>query len=198
MLMIVDNYDSFVFNIGRYCTELGEEVRFLRNDVADPAMVAQLAPDALLISPGPGTPSEAGYSMELVRRFSGQLPLLGVCLGHECIGEVFGGRVTRAQVPMHGRAGAVHHDGRGLFEGLPTPFSAGRYHSLVVEPTAELRATTSIDARSPEGEIMALSHLSHPTYGVQFHPESVLTEYGHDVLANFLAIARRWHRDRAA
>lgn len=188
MILLIDNYDSFVFNVARYLTELGEEVEVARNDALDIASIEARAPEALVISPGPCSPSEAGISLEAVRALSGRLPILGICLGHQCIGEALGGRVVRAKEPMHGRASQVRHEGSGLFAGLPSPFPAGRYHSLAVElgEGAPLRAT----AWSEDGEIMGLAHRGHPTYGVQFHPESVLTGHGYELMANFLRLAR--------
>jgi para-aminobenzoate synthetase component 2 len=197
MILVVDNYDSFVFNVARYFEELRQTVRTVRNDAIDVGGVARLAPDAIVLSPGPCSPTEAGVSLDLVRAFSGRIPILGVCLGHQCIGEAFGGRVAAARRPLHGRATPIAHSGRGLFRGLPSPLEAARYHSLIVEPTPALGEAATIEATSAEGEIMALAHVSHPTLGVQFHPESILTERGHDLFGNFLDIARRWSRDAA-
>ncbi|WP_428030581.1 anthranilate synthase component II [Ancylobacter sp.] len=194
MILLIDNYDSFVFNVARYLVELGEEVEVARNDALDIDAITRLAPEALVISPGPCSPNEAGISLEAVRALSGRLPILGICLGHQCIGQAFGGRVVRAKEPMHGRASQVRHTGSDVFAGLPSPFPAGRYHSLAVEldEGAPLHAT----AWSGDGEIMGLAHRDHPTYGVQFHPESVLTGHGYDLMANFLKLARR--RESAA
>jgi para-aminobenzoate synthetase component II len=183
MILIIDNYDSFVHNIARYFMELGSGVVVKRNDeVGD----ADLAVKAIVVSPGPCTPMEAGVSLDVVQRFSGRIPVLGVCLGHQVIGEAFGGRVVRAREPMHGEASRIQHDGVGVFAGLPQGFAAGRYHSLIVVDVedTELRVT----ARSETGEIMGLQHKAHPTYGVQFHPESILTEHGYDMLRNFLKV----------
>ena len=191
MLLVIDNYDSFVFNLVRYCEELGETVEAVRNDRIDVAGIEALAPDAILISPGPCSPAEAGISLAAIRTFSGRIPLLGVCLGHQCIGAAFGADVVRAKVPIHGRASRITHDGQGLFAGLPQPLSVGRYHSLIVAPP-QTATPLVFNAFSPEGEVMALSHVSHPTYGVQFHPESILSDHGHDLLANFFAMARAW------
>jgi anthranilate synthase component 2/para-aminobenzoate synthetase component 2 len=188
MILIIDNYDSFVFTVARYFTELGVEVQVLRNDAITAAEVEKLRPDAIVVSPGPCGPREAGHSMHIIERLSGQVPILGICLGHQCIGEVFGGKVVRAQEPMHGRSSAIDHDGTDIFKGLPSPFRAGRYHSLIVESVDG--SDLSVTARSSAGEIMGLAHASHPTFGVQFHPESVLTEYGHAMLGNFLRLSR--------
>ena len=184
MILIIDNYDSFVYNIARYFEELGEEVCVRRNDeVRD----GDLRAKAIVISPGPCTPHEAGASLAIVAQHSGKLPILGVCLGHQCIGEIFGGQVLRARRPMHGEASEIIHDGKGLFRNIPNRFHAGRYHSLIVE-TDELNSSLAITARSENGEIMALQHREHPTFGVQFHPESILTEHGYTMLKNFLEV----------
>ncbi len=188
MILVVDNYDSFVGNIARYLRELGAGVAVVRNDAVTLADVERMRPEAVVISPGPCTPREAGVSNDLVRAFSGRIPILGVCLGHQCIGEVFGGRVVRAREPMHGRASLIRHRGTDLFAGLPDPLAAGRYHSLVVELDATAEQLT-VTARSERGEVMGLAHRAHPTFGVQFHPESILTPDGHAILANFLRLA---------
>lgn len=184
MILIVDNYDSFVYNIARYFEELGQSVAVKRNDE-----VGDISPDvgAIVISPGPCTPKEAGASLTLVAKYSGRLPILGVCLGHQCIGEVFGGTVVRAKRPMHGDASEIIHGGQGIFKGLPNRLNGGRYHSLIVE-TATENPELEITARSDDGEIMGLQHRFHPTYGVQFHPESILTEHGYGMLRNFLEV----------
>ncbi|EIM30906.1 anthranilate synthase component II [Microvirga lotononidis] len=197
MILIIDNYDSFVFNVARYFSELGETVKVVRNDAIDVGAVRGLSPRAVVLSPGPCSPLEAGVSCEIVRHLSGLLPLLGICLGHQCIGQVFGWRVTRAHNPMHGRSSAISHSGQGIFNSLPNPLKAGRYHSLIVE---EDRSSTELEvtARSEDGEIMALQHRRHPTYGVQFHPESILTEHGHTLLSNFLDIAAKAKERRHA
>jgi len=194
VILIVDNFDSFVFNVARYFNELGAEVQVARNDAVSASALSVYPPEAIVISPGPCAPTQAGASMEIIQALSGRVPILGVCLGHQCIGAAFGGRVARAQRPLHGRASAVTHQGRGVFAGLPSPLSVGRYHSLVV--TGEM-ADLTVDARSEEGEIMGLSHTAHPTWGVQFHPESVLTEHGHALFGNFLALARGFNAGRA-
>jgi para-aminobenzoate synthetase component II len=182
MILIVDNYDSFVYNIARYFEELGQDAMVQRNDAVD---VGQAK--AIVISPGPCTPAEAGQSLDVIREHSGKLPILGICLGHQCIGEAFGGQVTRAQRPLHGEATEIVHEGAGIFTSLPNRFMAGRYHSLIVEQPGEALMVT---AQSKEGEIMGLQHRSHPTFGVQFHPESILTEHGHAMLRNFLEVAK--------
>ncbi len=185
MILIVDNYDSFVHNIARYLEELGARTLVRRSDMISRK---DLRMRAVVISPGPCSPREAGRSMALLRRFSGRVPILGVCLGHQCVGEAFGGRVVRAKRPMHGDSSRIFHRGEGLFAGIPDGFRAGRYHSLVVgDEGPELEVT----ARSGEGEIMALGHRRHRTYGVQFHPESVLTEHGYDIFRNFLKAVKK-------
>lgn len=193
MILVIDNFDSFVFNLARYLVEVGAETDVVRNDAIDIAEVAARNPEAIIVSPGPCGPAEAGQALPIIRAFAGHIPILGVCLGHQCIGAAFGGRVIRAREPMHGRASPVHHDGTGILMGLPSPFMAARYHSLIVELDAgsPLRVT----GRSIGGEIMALAHGELPVFGVQFHPESVLTEHGHTLLANFLRTARE-HRRR--
>ncbi|MGV7034439.1 anthranilate synthase component II [Methylobacterium symbioticum] len=195
MILVLDNYDSFVFNVVRYLEELGETVRVVRNDALDVPGIRALEPDALVVSPGPCTPAEAGISLPAIRELSGQVPILGVCLGHQAIGAAFGGRVERALRPLHGQATPVRHEGARLFHGLPAPMQVGRYHSLVVKPEPGMERHLSVDALSSEGEVMALSHREHPTYGIQFHPESVLTEDGHAIFANFLRLARAWRAD---
>lgn len=181
MILVIDNYDSFVHTVANYLRELGGTPEVIRNDAALP----DEEPEAIVISPGPCTPDEAGVSMQLISKYSGRVPILGICLGHQCIGQVFGGRVTRAQRPMHGEASLVRHEASGILEGLPDPLSVGRYHSLIVEIEARDSLLAPV-AWSSEGEIMALRHRDHPTFGVQFHPESILTEHGHRMLRNFL------------
>jgi para-aminobenzoate synthetase component 2 len=195
-ILVIDNYDSFVFNVARYFEELGREVVVARNDAIDVAGIRELDPSALVISPGPGTPQEAGISLEAVRALNGEMPILGVCLGHQCIGAIYGAPVVHAKRPLHGIASSIEHNGHNLFKGLANPLKAGRYHSLIVERTQELEAALDIDAVSEEGEIMALSHKSAPTYGVQFHPESILTEHGHAFFANFLKLAESRNSNR--
>jgi len=193
MILVIDNYDSFVFNVARYLDRLSGQTRVVRNDSLTLADIEALRPTSIIVSPGPCTPAEAGISRDLVRAFSGRLPILGVCLGHQVIGEVFGGTVIRALKPMHGRASELHHDATGLFKAMPSPTVVGRYHSLIVEKTPAMLENLRIDARSAEGEIMALSHRAHPTYGIQFHPESVLSEQGELIFKNFLTLAEAWH-----
>lgn len=187
MILVIDNYDSFVHNVTRYLRELGAEAQVKRNDALKPEAIASDV-TGIVISPGPCTPREAGISLDVVKRFSGAVPILGICLGHQCIGEAFGGRVTRARRPMHGEASAIRHDGQGVLSGLPDGFNAGRYHSLIVELDGD--EPLAVTARSEDGEIMGVEHKSHPTFGVQFHPESVLTEHGYDILRNFLKRTR--------
>ncbi len=186
MMLVIDNYDSFTFNLVQYLGELGEHPEVHRNDRITLDEIASMQPDHILISPGPCTPHEAGISVELIKRFSGKIPILGVCLGHQSIAEAFGGKVIRAPRLMHGKTSPIEHDGSGVFAGLPSPFTATRYHSLIVEePLPEILQRT---AWTGEGELMGLAHKSHPTFGVQFHPESILTEHGHRMLKNFLEV----------
>ena len=187
MVLLIDNYDSFVHNLARYVRELGEETVVVRNDAIRPGDVASLGPTHIIISPGPRTPREAGVSNEVIRGFARRLPILGVCLGHQCVGHVFGALVTRATRPMHGMASPIAHDGRGIFSGIPSPFRGARYHSLVV-PMGTLPRELVPAAWTSEGELMALRHRSLPLWGVQFHPESILTEHGYTLLRNFLGL----------
>ncbi len=187
MLVIIDNYDSFTYNLVQYFGELQTEAEVFRNDQIGIDELESLKPKYLVISPGPCTPKESGISVEAIRRFSGKIPILGVCLGHQCIGEVFGGRVIRAPYPVHGKMSLIYHNSRELFQNIPQPFEAVRYHSLVVERDA-LPKTLEITATTEDGLIMGLKHIRHPTYGVQFHPESIFTGVGKDLLANFLKI----------
>lgn len=197
MILLIDNYDSFVFNVGRYIERAGAHVEIVRNDCLTLDLIAAGPPQAIVISPGPGRPAEAGISTEVVRAFSGRIPLLGVCLGHQCIGEAFGGNVTRARRPLHGIASKIDHDGSALFQGLPRPLAVGRYHSLIVAENEAMTETLMVAARSEEGEVMALRHQHHPTYGVQFHPESILTEGGNRLFENFLSLVARWRNQPA-
>jgi len=188
MLLMIDNYDSFTYNIVQYFGQLGEEVQVFRNDRINLDEIERLNPARLVISPGPCSPEEAGLSVAAIRRFAGKIPLLGVCLGHQSIGAAFGGRVVRSVTLMHGKTSPIHHDSQGLFAGLPNPFNATRYHSLVVERES-LPDCLEITAWVENGEIMGLRHRSLPVWGVQFHPESILTEGGMDILRNFLDIS---------
>ena len=187
MLLILDNYDSFTYNLVQYFGELGCKPVVRRNDAISVDEIAKLKPTHICISPGPGRPAEAGISEEVVRRFGSSVPLLGVCLGHQCIAEVFGGQVVQAERLMHGKTSEIHHDGSGVFAGLPSPFSATRYHSLIVAPET-LPNELAVSAKTAEGEIMGLQHREFPLHGVQFHPESILTALGKKLLANFLAL----------
>ncbi|HQZ72384.1 MAG TPA: aminodeoxychorismate/anthranilate synthase component II [Anaerolineae bacterium] len=186
MILLIDNYDSFVWNLARTVSELGHPRLVRRNDALSLADIAALAPSHIILSPGPCTPAEAGICNDVIRRFGPTLPILGVCLGHQCIGATYGGQVVRAGRPMHGKTSDIRHDGRGVFEGLPQPLTVTRYHSLVVARES-LPDCLEVTAWSPDGEIMALRHRQHPVVGVQFHPEAVLTVGGHQLLANFLA-----------
>ena len=187
-VLVIDNYDSFVYNLVQYLGELGAEPLVYRNDAVTIDVVRQLAPDAVLISPGPGRPDDAGVSNDVVRTFAGTLPILGVCLGHQCIGEVFGGRIVRAERIMHGKTSMVHHLGAGVLRDMPTPFEATRYHSLVVERSS-LPASLEVTAETDDGTIMGLRHREYAVEGLQFHPESILTRSGHQLLATWLASA---------
>lgn len=187
MILLIDNYDSFTYNLYQYLTELGADVLVRRNDAVTVADAAALAPDGIVISPGPCTPREAGVSVPLIRELAGSVPILGVCLGHQAIAEAFGGRVVRAPRLMHGKTSLIYHDGQGIFSGLPCPFVATRYHSLIAEE-ASLPETLEVSARSEDGLIMGLRHRSLLVEGVQFHPESILTEVGKELLRNFLEI----------
>ena len=185
MLLMIDNYDSFTFNLVQYFGELGEEVRTLRNDEIDVSGMVALRPARIVFSPGPCTPAEAGVCVEAIRHFAGRVPMLGVCLGHQSIGAALGGRIVRAGVPMHGKTSRIGHDGQGVFEALPQNFTVVRYHSLVIE-RASLPADLVVTATSNDGEIMGVRHRGLPIEGVQFHPESILSEHGHAMLRNFL------------
>jgi anthranilate synthase/aminodeoxychorismate synthase-like glutamine amidotransferase len=185
MIAMIDNYDSFTYNLVQYLGELGEQVRVWRNDETTVSQVEALRPSHIVISPGPCTPSEAGITLELIGRLAGTVPILGVCLGHQAIGQAFGAKVVRAQRVMHGKVSRIRHDGGGVFAGVPQEFVATRYHSLVVE-RASLPRCLEPSAESDDGEIMGLRHRSLPVEGVQFHPEALLTEHGHKMLQNFL------------
>ncbi|MBI3050362.1 MAG: aminodeoxychorismate/anthranilate synthase component II [Acidobacteria bacterium] len=186
MLLVIDNYDSFTYNLVQYLGELGADIRVHRNDEITVDDVERMKPARVVISPGPGRPEEAGITMEVIRRFGATTPILGVCLGHQAIGVVYGGTVCRAHAPMHGKTSTVVHDGKGVFAGIERPFEAGRYHSLVIS-TADVPQELEVAARTREdGTIMAVRHRTHPVHGVQFHPESVLTGEGRKILKNFL------------
>ncbi|HEX6570086.1 MAG TPA: aminodeoxychorismate/anthranilate synthase component II [Acidimicrobiales bacterium] len=185
-VLVIDNYDSFVFNLVQYLGELGAEPLVLRHDELALDQIDALDPDAVLISPGPGRPEDAGLSNDVIRRFAGRRPVLGVCLGHQCIGQVYGGEVVRAPEIMHGKTSLIHHDGAGVFAGLPDPFEATRYHSLIVERDS-VPDVLDVTAWTDDGIVMGLRHREHAVEGVQFHPESILTAGGHDLLRNFLA-----------
>jgi anthranilate synthase/aminodeoxychorismate synthase-like glutamine amidotransferase len=189
MLLVIDNYDSFTYNLVQYLGELGQQVRVVRNDEVTVDDIEHILPEYIIISPGPCTPNEAGISLEVVRRLAGKIPILGVCLGHQAIGQAFGGKVIRAKEVVHGRTSRVFHDDKGLFAGLPNPFEATRYHSLIVERSS-LPDCLEITAKTWDEEIMGLRHKTMPVEGVQFHPESFLTKVGKDLLRNFLRLAR--------
>jgi len=187
MLLVIDNYDSFTYNLVQYLRELGADIQVFRNDRITVDEIKRLAPERILISPGPCTPKEAGISVDVIKAFAGQVPILGVCLGHQSIGEAFGGKVIRAKCLMHGKTSQIHHDGKTLFKGLADPFTATRYHSLIVEKES-LPSVLEISAWTDEGEIMGLRHKEHKVEGVQFHPESILTKDGKKLLKNFLEV----------
>jgi anthranilate synthase component 2 len=197
MILVIDNYDSFTWNLVHYLQELGAEVEVVRNDAIGAGQAISSGAEAFLISPGPCTPNEAGVSLDLVAAAAeAKKPLLGVCLGHQSIGQYFGGRVVRAPQLMHGKTSEIHHDGTGLFEGLPSPFIGTRYHSLIV-PEEDLPADLIVNARTPDGTIMGFRHRDLPIHGVQFHPESIATEHGHAMLANFMRAAGMKVKERA-
>ncbi len=187
MVLMIDNYDSFTYNLVQYLGELGQDVRVFRNDKITIAGIEELDPGHIVISPGPCTPKEAGISVEVVRHFSGKVPILGVCLGHQCIGAAFGGEIVVAPELMHGKTSLIHHDGRTIFKGIPNPFEATRYHSLVIRKDT-LPEQFELSAWSDDGEIMGIRHREHLLEGVQFHPESILTRAGKDLLRNFIHI----------
>lgn len=185
MVLMVDNYDSFTYNLVQYLGELGEEVRVCRNDKITCEEIGELQPDRIVISPGPCSPNEAGVSLAVIQCFAGVIPILGVCLGHQTIGQAFGGTVVRAEKLMHGKTSPIHHDGRSVFREIPSPFTATRYHSLIVDRDS-LPDCLEVTAWTDDGEIMGIRHRDYPVEGVQFHPESILTEHGHRLLQNFL------------
>ena len=190
MLLMIDNYDSFTYNVVQYLGELGADVRVFRNDAISVAQIEELAPQQIVLSPGPCTPNEAGVSIDVINHFAGRLPILGVCLGHQCIAQAFGGKIVRAEKVMHGKLSDVHHDSAGVFAGLSNPFTATRYHSLVIErdsmPDCLEETAWTVDSNGKKAEIMGVRHTEYAIEGVQFHPESILTEHGHQLLRNFL------------
>jgi anthranilate synthase component II len=190
MILVLDNYDSFTYNLVQYLGELGAQVKVLRNDEAAVDAIDAMQPERVVISPGPCTPNEAGVSLALIERLAGKVPILGVCLGHQAIGQAFGGRVVRAKQVMHGKVSRIRHDGLGVFRGVPEDFVATRYHSLAVE-RASLPAALEVSAQAEDGEIMGLRHRTFAVEGVQFHPEALLTEHGHRMLENFLKGGRQ-------
>jgi len=190
MLLMIDNYDSFTYNLVQYLGELGEDVRVFRNNKITIEGIEKLSPELIVISPGPCTPNEAGISVDTIKTFAGKIPILGVCLGHQSIGAAYGGRIIRASRLMHGKTSMIHHNGRELFENLPNPFEATRYHSLLIEKES-LPGSLEITAWTEEGEIMGVRHKEHMVLGVQFHPESILTLTGKDLLRNFLDLGRK-------
>jgi len=190
MILLIDNYDSFTYNLLHYIGELGAEVEVVRNDaITTKEALARKNLQGIVLSPGPCTPDESGICMEIIRQASGKIPLFGVCLGHEAIGQAFGGKIVRAPEPIHGKVSEIHHESAGIFKNIPSPFKATRYHSLIVEKET-LPDCLEITAHTKDGIIMAIAHKQHKTYGVQFHPESIASEYGHDILRNFLEVAR--------
>jgi anthranilate synthase component 2 len=186
MLLMIDNYDSFTYNLVQYLGELGEDVKVVRNDELSVDEIERLGAERIVLSPGPCTPNEAGVSLEVIRRFAGRTPILGVCLGHQAIGQAFGGKVVHAKALMHGKVSKIHHEGKGVFAGLPSPYDATRYHSLAIE-RASCPKDLEVTAWTEDGEIMGVRHRSLPVEGVQFHPESILTEHGHALLKNFIS-----------
>ena len=193
MILMIDNYDSFTYNLVQYLGEMGQELKVVRNDEITVSEIKKLHPSRIVISPGPGSPKDAGVSKEVIKQLGSKIPVLGVCLGHQCIGEVFGGEVVRAKRPMHGKTSRIYHDRSAMFRGLPSPFEATRYHSLIVKRETLPRALR-VTAWTSDREIMGLAHRNLPVYGVQFHPESILTSVGKDLLRNFLALAKAARR----
>jgi len=189
VLLLIDNYDSFTYNLFHYLGELGAEVKVVRNDEISAAQALAMKPEGIVLSPGPCTPNEAGICLEVIKQANGAMPILGVCLGHQAIGQVYGGKVVRAPEPMHGKVSRVHHNGKSVFRGLNNDFLATRYHSLTIDPPS-MPASLEVTATSEDGVIQGVMHKSHPVHGVQFHPESIASENGHALLGNFLAIAR--------
>jgi len=195
MSIVIDNYDSFVYNIVQYLGELGWQPRVYRNNRVGLEEIEQLNPTHIIISPGPRTPLEAGISNDIIRRFAGRIPILGICLGHQCIGHVYGGQIVSAAVPTHGKHSLMYHDGKTIYRGLPNPFEAGRYHSLVIGQDS-LPAELELAARTSDGVIMGVRHRKYVVEGVQFHPESIMTDVGHNILVNFLSyLEPRWRKE---
>jgi anthranilate synthase component 2 len=193
MILLIDNYDSFTYNLFHYLGELGADVRVVRNDELTAAEALALKPQGIVLSPGPCTPNEAGICMDVIRLADGAMPILGVCLGHQAIGQVYGGSVVRAPEPMHGKLSRIHHTGKSVFRGLNNDFNATRYHSLTIDPPS-MPASLEITATSEDGVIQGVMHKTHPVHGVQFHPESIASENGHALLNNFLTLARDFHK----
>jgi len=195
MIIFIDNYDSFTYNLVQYLGEMGQDLMVFRNDKITLGKIARLKPSLIVVSPGPGTPDDAGISCAAIKHFAGKVPILGVCLGHQSIGQVFGGHVGLAPRIMHGKTSPIYHDGEGVFRGLKNPFEAGRYHSLIVDRKS-LPKCLKMTAWTEEGELMGLRHTEYPIEGVQFHPESILTKSGKDLLKNAVTLAREWHSGR--
>jgi anthranilate synthase component 2 len=196
MILLIDNYDSFTYNLFHYLGELGAQVKVVRNDEITADQALALRPEGIVLSPGPCTPNEAGICLEVIKKADGRMPILGVCLGHQAIGQVYGGRIVRAPEPMHGKLSRVHHSGKSVFRGLNNDFLATRYHSLTIDPPS-MPASLEVTATSEDGVIQGVMHKNHPVHGVQFHPESIASENGHALLANFLALARDFARQPA-
>jgi len=196
MILLIDNYDSFTYNLFHFLGELGAKVRVERNDALTAQQALDLKPEGIVLSPGPCTPNEAGICLELIEKANGKMPILGVCLGHQAIGQVYGGRIVRAPEPMHGKLSKIHHSGRSVFRGLNNDFNATRYHSLTIAPES-MPSVLEVTAKSDDGVIQGVMHKSHPVHGVQFHPESIASENGHALLKNFLDIARDFAREPA-
>ena len=196
MLLLIDNYDSFTYNLFHFLGELGAEVRVERNDALTARAALALKPQGIVLSPGPCTPDDAGICLDVIRQANGEMPILGVCLGHQAIGQVYGGKIVRAPEPMHGKLSRIHHSGKSVFRGLNNDFQATRYHSLTIAPDS-MPAALEITATSEDGVIQGVMHKSHPVHGVQFHPESIASENGHALLANFLTLAREFAREPA-
>jgi len=193
VILLIDNYDSFTYNLFHYLGQLGAEVRVVRNDEISAGEALGMKPDGIVLSPGPCTPNEAGICLDVIKQADGAMPILGVCLGHQAIGQVYGGAIVRAPEPMHGKLSRVHHNGKSVFRGLNNDFLATRYHSLTIDPPS-MPASLEVTATSDDGVIQGVMHKSHPVHGVQFHPESIASENGHALLANFLTIAREFTR----